>query len=82
MKRPSPLFSVAVVISALSPAAILAFQIWGGPTWPGILKREVISFRIIKDASPLSIPSLPASATMFAYVKPQFYTVELINSIP
>jgi hypothetical protein len=42
----------------------------------------VISTRITKDATPLSIPSLPASGTMFAYVKPQYYSVELINSIP
>ena len=78
MKRPSPLLSVAVVISALSPAAILAFQIWGGSTWPGILKHEVISSGI-KGTSPLSMPILHASGTMFAYIKP---SVELINSMP
>jgi hypothetical protein len=54
----------------------------GRPTRPGILKREAISSRTIQDASPFSIPSLPASGIMFAYVKPQDHSVELINSIP
>ena len=46
-------------------------------------RRHVARYsRIIKDASPFSIPSLPASGIMFAYVKPQYHSVELINSIP
>jgi len=80
MKRPSPLLSVAVVISALSPAAILAFQIWGGETWPGLLKREVIASTNIERAPPLSIPiwhasSIPiwhASRIKLASTEPQY----------
>ena len=72
MNRPSPLLSVAVVISALSPAAILALQIWGGETWPGLLKREVISSTNIERAPPLSIPMWHASRIKLASAEPQY----------
>lgn len=72
MNRPSPLLSVAVVISALSPAAILALQIWGGETWPGLLKHEVISSTNIERAPPLSIPIWHASRIKLASAEPQY----------
>lgn len=77
MKRPSRLLSVAVVVSALSPAALLAYQIWRGETWSGFLRRDVVSSMIIKDAPPLVIPIWHAS---LAFADPQYYSVELFDS--
>jgi hypothetical protein len=77
MNRPSPLLSVAVVISALSPAAILALQIWGGATWPGLLKRDVISSTNIERAPPLSIPIWHASRIKLASAEPQYSLASL-----
>jgi hypothetical protein len=81
MKRPSPLLSVAVVISALLPVAILAFQIWGGETWPGLLKREVIESTNIERAPPLSIPIWHASRIKLASAEPQYNLAEVISSV-
>jgi hypothetical protein len=37
MNQPSSLLSLAVVSSALSPAAITAASIWGGESWTSVL---------------------------------------------
>ena len=37
MKRPSSVLSIAVVLSALSPAALTAASIWGGESWTSAL---------------------------------------------
>ena len=39
MKRPYLWITVAVIISALSPAGIVAYQIWDGKTYLEVTKR-------------------------------------------
>jgi hypothetical protein len=39
MKRPYGWITVAVIISALAPAGILAYQIWDGKTYLEVTKR-------------------------------------------
>ena len=39
MKRPYRWITVAVIISALAPAGILAYQIWDGKTYVDVTKR-------------------------------------------
>src|ERR1700723_983283 len=47
MKRPSTWLSVAVIVSALSPAALMASTIWMGDSWVGVVKSgDRVSFAI------------------------------------